>query len=188
MRVGGELEGDVFGEAPGAVLGGVVVGEADHRGVEGVDRGDVDDPAAAVLLDHPRRRGPREQVEAGQVDLDDALEGLRVQLAQRRHRIDPGVVDEDVEAAERLDRRADRPLDVARVADVAAGRPGASCPPRPHILRGLLGGRLVEVRDHDVRAGLVQAAADAEPDAHRASGDDRRAAAEVDQVGQWSVR
>ena len=137
-----------------------------------------------ALGDHPRRGGLRAQEQAGQVDVDHAAERLEVELAQRPHRVDPRVVDEDVDAAEALDGRADHALDALGIADVAVHGQSAVCSQGLQGLGRMLAGGEVKVCDDDARARLVQAAGDAEPDPHRTAGDDRGAAGEVDELCQ----
>ena len=85
------------------------------------DRGDVDDRAAAAG-EHLRAHRLGEQEVAAHVGGEDRVPLRGVGLVPRAERVDRGVVDEDVGAAERLLRaRGDR-LDRRRVGDVGVDR------------------------------------------------------------------
>src|SRR6478672_2643248 len=100
-----ELDRQLLGEVDEHRLAGAVEPDA-GRGLEPGDRGDVDHGAA--VLAQPRRIRllyPRERGDA--VDLDDLAGSAEVQLDERSVcGVDAGVVDEQVEAAERLDDAA----------------------------------------------------------------------------------
>lgn len=141
--------------------------------------------AAVALLDHPRDRGPGDEEDAGQVDVDHAAEQLGRHLDERDPRIDAGVIDENVDAVEALDGALDEALDVARGGDVGGDGERTI---GPLLGRQLLGGRLgslgLHVCDDDVGAGFVQAPGDAQPDAGGGTGDDRRLAGEAYELRQ----
>ncbi len=65
--------------------------------------------AAAALGDHLLRRELGAEERALQVDRQHLLVLRLGRVEHRRARLDAGVVDHDVEAAERLDRRVDEP-------------------------------------------------------------------------------
>ena len=93
---------------------------------------------------------------------------LLVHLERGRSRRAAGVVDDRVDAAERLDRPLDEPLEVAGDGDVAADGEGA----QPV---GLALEHVAPPCEHrDVRAFLGQGFGDAEPDAGGCAADDRR--------------
>ncbi len=62
------------------------------------------------LVAHDRHRRPKQSEGSTEVHVDDGVEVLVRGLQQRRHLVDAGVVDEDVQGAEVLDRRADHVL------------------------------------------------------------------------------
>ena len=100
--------------------------------------------------------------------LDRLLDRLLVDGERRRSRRAAGVVDDDVDAAECLDRSLHEPLEVAGDRDVAAD--GESAQPI-----GLALEHVAPPREHrDVRAFLGQGFGDAEPDAGGRAADDRR--------------
>ena len=100
-------------------LGGVVSREAGTR-TQARGRADIDDHAAAILAHH-RHHGLREQKQPLHVDREDAIE---FRLADVEHRLvdmaDAGIVDQDVERAEGLERRRDRGIDIGAFCHVAA--------------------------------------------------------------------
>jgi hypothetical protein len=160
------------------------VREADHRGVQGVDRGHVDHAAAVALLDHPPRDGLREQEDAGEVDGEYPLEQRGGHVEERRLRIDAGVVDEDVDAPIALDGAGDDALDRVRVADVGGHGEGADGPLSAQRVGERLGGVGLQVGDDHVRPGFVQPVDDGRADAGGTAGDDRGLAGEVDERAQ----
>jgi hypothetical protein len=99
-------------------------------------------------------------------------------------RIDPGVVDEDVQAAEPVDRGLHHRLHVGGCADVGADRQRAAGARHVEPLGQAGGLAEIEVSDHDGRSGLVESLGDPAADAHRAAGDDRRPAAEIDHLSE----
>ena len=106
------------------------LGEADDPGlgrgvvrltvvaVETDDEVDVDDPAVAGL-DHVRQHPCGQMEDARQVRLDDGIPFVRRHLRQRAVAGDPGVVDEDVDAAEMLLDARDGCADGNRIANIA---------------------------------------------------------------------
>jgi hypothetical protein len=107
-----ELHSRGAGEAgdPGLGRGVVALAEVAHQPR---DRAGVDDAAALALLFHLNGRGPRAQVGAFQMHVDDRIPDVRRQLHQGLVPEDARVVDQDVEAAEVVDRNLDdvlRPL------------------------------------------------------------------------------
>ena len=145
-----------------------------ERGLEALDRADVDDRAAA----RPHRRGglSRHRRDARDVDaehLDDLLVADRL---ERRDRLDPGVVHDDVEAAERLDRdRADRARVALNVADRGDGAIAELGDER-------LDRREIPVRvSDDRRARLVEPPRDPGADVPARPGDDRDATGQIEQ-------
>src|SRR5690606_29761479 len=171
----GQLDPELLGDVGEHRLARAV--EADPRGWPGAgDRGHVDDRAA--VLAHPRAvhvLGPRERGEA--VDLEDLAGGPEVQLDHRAvHRVDAGVVDQQVRPAGRRDRPPDGlglvvgvvgPAgDAERVLRAAELRHGGV--ERPGVAAG----------DDDARAAVDQALRDGEPDPAARPGHDRGPARE----------
>ena len=99
-RLLGGLERDHLGEADDAVLGRDV-GRLEGRGGQAVRRGDVDDPAPALRAHQRQRRGGGVEGR-GEVDRDDLVPLLGREVGDRRDVLDAGVVDQDVDAADRL--------------------------------------------------------------------------------------
>ena len=107
-----------FGQRDHGALRPVVPGEAGARADAG-GRGDVDDDAAAALF-HLRHRCDGRQIDRFDVDRVDAVELGLADLEQRLVAVcDAGVVDDDVDAAERLGRRPHHGVDVDLLRDVA---------------------------------------------------------------------
>ena len=90
-----------------------------HHGgaAQALDRGDVDDRAAAGRL-HRLDRSLHAEERAGQVDVDDLLPLRHVELADLAQRDDAGVVDQNVELAELVDRGGDRGVPLVGLGDV----------------------------------------------------------------------
>ena len=70
-------------------------------------RGDADDPAVLGLL-HRRQRRVGAVEDAAEVDRDHPLPLLGRRVGEEAELVGAGVVDEDVERADRLDRRLGR--------------------------------------------------------------------------------
>ena len=162
MSHGSELEHQRLADGDDAGLRGVV---ARHAGPvdEAGERGDVDDVAAALLLEERGERvAPARHAE--QVDVDDALpvgDRLDVDAATRR---DPGVVDEDVEAAPLLAHPGQRRVPVllgAHVEPAVGGGVG-------HARRSLVG----EVDDEHGVAAPDHELGEGQAEARGASGDE----------------
>ncbi len=131
------------------------MGQPDHRGVQRVDRCDVDDPPAPALLDHTRRDGLRAQEQAGEVHIQHTTKRCRVEVGQRDHRVDTGIVDEDVHAAEALDGGAHHALHALGIADVAAHSQSAVGSHGAQSLGRMLAGDQIEIRYEHARTRLV---------------------------------
>ena len=140
-----------------------------HAVAERVDRRD-DDHVPAARHD-VRQRRPHGTPDAEQVDVEDPLERVGVHRQRgRRAGGDARVRDDDVEAAEALDRGLDRFLDGLGVADVGLQSERA---------RGvdpggrLLGGLPAQIDNGHGGAARVQPSRRRQPDAARAAGDER---------------
>ena len=173
---GSELDGERLGEADHHRLGRAV--HRDHGGrLHARDGRDVDDRAA--VLAHPGPVGglhPGERAEG--VDLDDLAGRGEVELDQRAvDRVDAGVVDEQVEAAEGLDGAAYGVLAVRGVVGLAghgdrvvgAAERGDGLVERLGLARG----------QADPGALLDEPLGDAQADAPAGAGDDRGLAGEA---------
>jgi hypothetical protein len=127
-------------------------------------------PAGRLRLHLPERR-LRAQERAGEVDVDDALPLLERQVLERPADADPGVVEQQVDAAERALRRAEQRVHRRRVRDVGRHRDRA---------RGVVAGaddRLVQrllppARERDAPAVAQQRDGDGLADAGAGAGDD----------------
>ena len=124
----------------------------DLTGVKAAHRRDVDDRATAAAVLHvfcPRQL--RQEQRGGHVDLERLLPAGEIDIDGRPGvGVGPGVVDQDVEPAEGIERGVDAGLRLRRVADVG-GEP-------PHAVADLLGRRLAGVplarSDHHLGPGL----------------------------------
>jgi hypothetical protein len=83
-----------------------------------------------------------------------------------------------------LDRRHDHPLHASLVGHVRDDRERRIGTPPFEQVDCLVGRLRGDIRDHDVRAGLVQSECDPAADAHRAAGDDGRLPREVEELGK----
>ena len=143
-------------------------------GEHGVLRRDVDDVAAEPLLDERLRGGLRHEERAlGHhvvLQVPVLLGGLQQRLRERQ----PGVVDDEVDAAEREQRRVDRGLHAIGVGDVRGDADGDIRP--TEFGCGRLRLREVEVGDNDARALSGEAGRDRLADPGCRSRDERDAA------------
>ena len=129
--------------------------------------------AAAPALAHVRDHRARAEERAAHVDLHHQVELAGRPLGQRREVDGAGVVDEDVDAAEFLERGIPHPLHVVEFAHVAAHRQRAAAE-LAHFLRRVVDGagearvRLVGLGgDHDVAALAGKRQRDGAADAAR---------------------
>ena len=142
------------------------------------DRGDVDD-AAVFLREH--RRHHRLAADEGAVEIDAQHLAPFVEVGFP-HRLvdagDAGIVDEDVDLAERLQRLVAGLLDRGEVGDVdLEGRDR-----RADFLGGLFRKRQVMIPDRDLGAGSDEALGDGAPKPLRPAGDDGATAVQIDLV------
>src|SRR5205807_1879053 len=176
------LLGDGFGETDDRRLGGRVVGLAGiaerARG-----RGDVDDLAkhlaallALLLCGLAQVGGGRTDDAEGHhgVDVEHRLEVLVGHLVDRRVERIAGVVDDDVDLAEGVDRLGHELVGRARLGQVAGEHRRLTA----DLGARLLGDVSVEVVDEDLRAVLHEQLRRRPADAARRAGDDRRLAVE----------
>ena len=99
----GALQRDDLGQALEPVLGGDVGGLV-RRGAQAVDRADVHDPAPALLV-HVRQGAADQPERRLQHQPQDVGEPVDRELVDRRHVLEAGVVDQDVDGeVERVDR------------------------------------------------------------------------------------
>ena len=120
--VRGERQRHHLGELVDAALGhriGHLVGD----GEDGVDRGHVDDgtrrSARGDALDHVPRHRLAAQERALEVGADHPVEIGLVEIEEIAADEHAGIVDQRIDAAERIDRCGDQVVDVEPLADVA---------------------------------------------------------------------
>ena len=103
------------------------IGDRGAGRAEPRDRGDIDDPPAALPL-HDRSHGLGQKHGAGEVDVDDLrplLVGEAIEVGEGDRLIVGGVVDQDVEPAEAFDYIVDQALHLVALGHVAGeGRGG----------------------------------------------------------------
>ena len=121
MPCGRQLLADRAREHAHAALGGRVRRVVEEGDVL-VDRGHVDDAPAAAGVDHELRGGLRREERALEVDAEHQVVVLLADVHERLADLDAGVVDEDVEAAERRVRIAHELLGLRGHAHVGAQR------------------------------------------------------------------
>ena len=117
------VERNAFGQAGHRVLGaGVGHGVGARR--MGRDRAVVDDAAASrVLVLHDPKCGLRTQEHAGEVDVDHGLPFLQAQVLKRDpRRVDTGVVEQQVDAAEPGPGLGKQRIDLLGIGDVGGQR------------------------------------------------------------------
>ena len=180
------LLGERLGEADDAGLGGRVVDLAGvaHRPR---DRGDVDDLAEQLLalgLLGLRRLAPVRGDRADDAEGDDRVDvEHRLELLVGHPVDDPvpgvaGVVDDDVDLAEGLDRLRDQLVRHAGLGQVAGEDRGLAV----DLARRLLGDVAVDVVDQDLGALVDEQLRRRPADAARRAGDDRRLAVKQSHV------
>src|SRR5512134_1446588 len=156
------LDRNALGEADHAPFRGGV-GGALRKAVPAGSRGEVDDAAAARRLEQ-RHAFARAIEHAGEVDGDAAVPVLGCDVLDLAG--GPGdarVVDQHVQAAERLLRLGEQPVHVRAAGDVGAGAADVLVERGERLV--------VDVADEDARARIAERARDREPDARRARGD-----------------
>jgi hypothetical protein len=160
--VGGKLLAERLGERDEAGLGGGIGGGLRIALLAG-DGGDVDH-AAVALGDHAWDDGPAAVERAIEFDGHDLPRGIqRILPRGLRRSANPGVIDQDVDATEFIERRIACPLDSCGVSHIHGEGydPAAAlqCP------GGLFGKAAVAVRDCDRRARGEEALGDGTADA-----------------------
>jgi hypothetical protein len=160
-----------------------LVGADAGAGEVGLDRGDVDDLAAAAV-DHEAGDGSADEERAGEVGLQDAAPVGGVEVDERHAVLDAGVVDQDTHGPDLGLDRGHRLLHRGLVGDVERVRvhpAGASGPgERP---TGLLEPVRVATVQHDRGPGPEQALGQRPPDAAARPGDERDRPGEVEEGG-----
>ena len=124
VEFGGQAGGEPFqGRLAHAVDGPAAAGPAGgrERRVPGGDRGDVHDPAPA-LLPHPRHDQLGQVERALHLDVEHELEAARGEFGDRGEVGDGGVADQDVRRAELVGGFCDEALPVLRLGQVGADR------------------------------------------------------------------
>ena len=174
------------GQPDEAHLRGAVVGLAEVAEDAGVGRGE-DEPAVAVLL-HDLERRLRDVERALEVDVEHGVEVVPGQLRERLVAQDAGVVDDDVDLAERVDRGLDDALAalggghrvVVRHGVAAGGLDLVDDLLRGCVVAALAVDRAAEVVDDDLRAAArhLEGVGPAQPAA--GAGHDRDPAIEGD--------
>ncbi len=142
------------------------------------DRGDVHD-APVFLLEHRRHDRLADDEGAVEVDAQNFPPFLEIGLPDRLVDAgDAGIVDEDVDLAERRQRRIARLFNGGGVGDVDLEDSGLAA----DRLHRFLGQRGVKVPDRNLGAGGGEALGDGAAKALRAAGDDCDAPVEIDLV------
>jgi hypothetical protein len=164
----------LYAEDPAAALGG-------YRGHAG-DR-------AALALAHVRHQSLAEVEHAAQVDVEHRIPVLRGDVHELQRLGDAGVVDQDVDMAERLDGAVGRLLAAVAVGHVAREAAVLSAEALGRVVRRAF----VEVDDRDAGAvlGKQPRRSEADPARARGTGNDRHLAGEqhrsLQSVPAWEV-
>src|SRR5712675_42670 len=142
------------------------------------DRGDVDD-AAVILPDHVRDDRLAADERPVEIDAQDLAPLIELGLPYRP--VDAGnagIVDENVDLAERLERRIPRLFDRGEIGDIdLESRDRAA-----DFFGGLIRERLVMIPDRDLCAGSNKALGDGPAKTLCAAGNDGAAAVHIDLV------
>ena len=167
-----ELDPGGAGEHPHAAFGEAIGRIAGHRPVL-VHRRNVDDAAAAALLDHLLGGDLRAEKRALEVDGHDTVILILSGVEDRRPCFDAGVVHHDVEPPEISDRRIDKLLQIRGLADVGvnAERPAAKL--GDLLFLCLRRFRVNDIVDDHACALARQLKTDRSTDTAVAAGDDR---------------
>ena len=126
-------------------------------------------------------RGLDEEHRPLEVDLEHLVPRRRGERAERFGQRRGGVVDDDVDPAEALDREVDEPLDIIELAEVG-GHPRRLTATVEHGLHRSLDGIGLAAGDDHGRAGVGEPLGEREADAARSAGDDRDATLQAEQL------
>ena len=146
--------------------------------------GEAVDDATAAALGHRRQHRLRAQQRAPEVDVHHAVplvDGHVAEPVLREVAHDRGVVDEDVDAAERVDGGARHGLCRREIGHVDGHADGGEAVGL-ELVGGLGGGALVDVGQHDRGAGLAQRAPVDHADAAGTTGDHGDLPAQVEEL------
>jgi hypothetical protein len=170
----GPFEGHGARQLHQTAFGGVVGRPAGH-GDEALDTAHVDD-AAPAALDHLRRHGAADQERAGEVGGHHLLPFRLAELQRRLANVDAGVVDQDVDVAERGDGLLHHRRHRSVIGDVGfdGERPVAIL--RAHTVRRGLRLGVVPAGEDDVGPGAGERAGHRFAQPLAAAGDERHAA------------
>jgi hypothetical protein len=150
------------------------------QGAPRLDGGDVDDRPSATLRDHLAGGGLRAEEDAREVRGDDLVPLCGRHVEHPRQRIDSGVVDERVHAAEVADGRGHERARLLRARQVRLDGHGPVAPDGVDERARALGGAPV-VDDHAGPGGR-EAPGDALAEAAARARDDHDAAGEIEQA------
>jgi hypothetical protein len=142
------------------------------------NRRDVDD-AAGLLIDHTLDEGARGQEQAARIDVHDTVVFLVGRVLHRpRLRPDARIVDEDVDATERIQGHFAQTLRRLAIANVMFDGDG----PTSQSLCAFFRGGAVDVGHHNRSAGGTQPLGDSQPYAARSTRDDGNAPVEISHI------
>ncbi len=136
-----------------------------------LDRRHIDDAPAQRpgSAPHARHDCPADEIHSGEVDIDDAPEIGGLLLPQRRNGAEnPGVVDQDIDAAEGIINGIGGSIDRCFVSNID----GVSPMLRSKRLRALASRRSIDIPDRHARALGRQPRGNGKPDAARGARDD----------------
>ncbi len=169
------LRAEALREHHHARLGGRVGRQAPGAGASG-HGGHVDDLAGA-LPDHHATDGLRKEKDSGEVRLHHRVPFASGEVYERRADAVAGVVDQEVDATEGVERPGDDAVNVPRVGHVAREGQGAT-PLRAHDIGDRLQRGLAAAARHHVGSDLGQLDGDRAPDPLTRPCHDRHAVAE----------
>ena len=164
-------------------LGGVVGNglHADRVAPQRGNRGHVDDGAPAARDHAGLGDGLREQEVATHVEIHHLVPGTRRVLLGRSAPARAGVVHEDVDVAQALQRLARQPVDVCLLGAIG-GDPARINAGRLQFCGGLLQLRGLAACQHDARTRLAQRVRHLQAQPARAARDQRRLAGKIKQL------
>src|SRR5690606_3284744 len=168
--------GEVVDGGLRGVVGGLRLGDV---GDDAAHRAGVDD-AAAAPLEHAPTHGGEHVVDAVEVQGHHGAPLLAVPVLDGVVDGAPGVVQQDLDPTHLRIERGDDLLDLGLVSDVEVAVGDGDAGLGGEVLRGLLAGRIVDVREDDRGAVLGEALGHREAQALRAAGDEGGAAGEVE--------